>query len=111
MGQSHPRRLLRRITSTADPVSNCLRQASGLTDLIQGLTLAFHGCVYIRAYIATGGAIQLTLTFAPSAPAAPAAPPQPLVTSPRPQPKTSPSAAAPGSVRVARPSPGRRGRT
>jgi hypothetical protein len=53
------------LTSTVDPVAHCLQNISGLSQLIEGLTLAFHGCVYIGAYIATGGAIQLTLTLAP----------------------------------------------
>ena len=32
---------------------------------MQGLALAFDGCVYVGAYQATGGAIQLFLTLAP----------------------------------------------
>jgi hypothetical protein len=53
------------LTNTIDPVAHCIQNISGLSQIIEGLTLAFHGCVYIGAYIATGGAIQLSLTLAP----------------------------------------------
>jgi hypothetical protein len=59
-------RLLRRTHLNPDPLAHCIQNISGLSQIIEGLTFAFHGCVYIGAYIATGGAIQLTLTLAPT---------------------------------------------
>lgn len=54
--------------TTVDPVAHCIGSISGLNQIIEGLTLAFNGCVYLGTYIATGGAIQLSLTLAPLAP-------------------------------------------
>ncbi len=53
------------LTTATNPAAGCLANVSGLTQVMQGLALAFDGCVYVGAYQATGGAIQLFLTLAP----------------------------------------------
>jgi RHS repeat-associated protein len=49
----------------ANAAAGCLRQLTGIADIVDGLVLAFHGCIYWGAYQAANGTITLLLSLAP----------------------------------------------